>query len=78
MAASMKPQMTTADVFVCWTIYDHPADHPSHWVLRRWEDEKPDDDCQLFNTLEAARAALPPGLVCLSGDSNPVIHETWI
>jgi len=74
----MKAPVTNSEVFVAWAIYDHPKDYPNHFVLRRWEWTTPDEDCQLFDTLEEARAAVPPGLVRFVGDSNPVIVETWI
>jgi hypothetical protein len=75
----MKALITNAEVFVCWVIYDHPKDYPNHFVLRRWEWETPDEDCQLFDTLEQARAALPRvGLICMRGDPDKAIIETWI
>lgn len=73
-----KLQATDAEVFVAWAIYDHPSDYPNHFVVRRWEWMTPDEGCQLYDTLEDARAAIPPGLVCIVGNSDPVIIETWI
>ena len=75
----MVAQRTNNEVFVAWCIYDHPKDYPNHFVLRRWEWETPDMECQLFDTLEAARAAVPPGLVCMTHpNDDPAIAETWI
>lgn len=73
-----KAQMTNEEVFVAWAIYRHPSDYPNHFVVRRWEWMKPDEGCQLYDTLEDARESIPPGLVCIAGDSNSVIIETWI
>jgi hypothetical protein len=69
-----------------WSVYDHPQDHPNHWVARRWEvggaGTEPVATSQLFKaeTLEALRQMLPPGLHCMPrapGD-DPNIVETWL
>jgi hypothetical protein len=66
------------------TIYDHPADHPGHFVVRRstvtpttgmvW-----DPSVVLADTLEAARATVPDGWRRLprQPEDDPVIVETW-
>lgn len=68
-----------------WTVYRRPRDFPGQFVVRRHfvlEDgsTRPDADAILAETLEAARAALPPGLVNLGrmAADDPVITEVWI
>lgn len=67
-----------------WTIYDHPLDHPEHFVAREWRIgpgvAEPTDVIVLCDTLEEARDAVPPGLVCLQRHpmDDPVIIETWL
>lgn len=69
-----------------WTIYDHPRDYPAHYVARRWElrrgDENPHptDDVLLAEHLDELRRLLPPGLSrfpCVDRD-DPCIVETWL
>lgn len=63
-----------------FVIYDHPADYPGYFVVRRWFGAKPTSDFAVADTIEAARAEVPAGLHCLArqpGD-DPVIVETWI
>ncbi|MES2460583.1 MAG: hypothetical protein V4671_08355 [Armatimonadota bacterium] len=69
-----------------WTIYDSPFDYPGRFVVRRWEVSGPDgravpdQECVLADSLEEARAAVPPGLRNLGrypqDDIN--IAETWL
>jgi len=70
--------------FLVWAIYDHPKDHPNHFVVR----------CQtiiagatffgsprLYSSLEMARKfGVPPGMTRVSraDEDDPVIVETWI
>jgi hypothetical protein len=69
-----------------WVIYEHPKDHPEHYVLRRWRlyrgqpDATPDPEFLLCPTLELARAAVPPGTFNLgrSLEQDPVIKEVWV
>jgi hypothetical protein len=74
----MKAQATNLKVLIAWVIYDHPTDYPNHFVVRRWEGSQPDQGCQLYETLEEAREAIPPGLCCFVGDPDPKILETYI
>lgn len=67
-----------------YTIYDHPADHPDGFVVRRFEVEDGKSTAKeslgTAPTLEEARGLVPPGLFNLgreAGDS-PSIAETWI
>ena len=72
-----------------WTIYYDPLDYPGRYVVRRWvvdnsrfgpepkNDPKP---CWVGETLEGARASLPPGLYLIprfDTDAPPVV-ECWI
>lgn len=65
-------------------IYHHPADYPRDFVVREWVCSRGESSPQhlaiLAPTLEAARAALPPGLHRLERHPNddPTITEVWI
>lgn len=65
-----------------WVIYDRPRDYPDHVVVRKWlvREQAEPTPCTLHDSIEAARAALPPGLVCLPRDphDDPFIVETWL
>lgn len=68
-----------------FTIYDHPADHPDHFVVRGWTIGPgapiPDDEVLLADTLELARELVPPASdTCLPRQPNddPKIIETWL
>jgi hypothetical protein len=70
-----------------YTIYDHPADHPEYWVVRRFEITaggiEAGSEMYLCTSLEQARAVidgLTPDLVCLTRDASdaPSIVETWL
>jgi hypothetical protein len=63
-----------------WTIYDHPSDHPSAWVARRFDLDAPTDDV-LVGDVEVLRHYFQEqGLVCMMRDpsDDPVIVETWL
>jgi hypothetical protein len=66
-----------------WAVYDHPADHPEHWVVREWmvtAEETIPGEAFKAETLKIARALIPPGRVRVprySGD-DPNIVETWL
>lgn len=71
------------DALVQFTVYDHPADHPNHVVVRAWfirgGEVIPFGFVWPFKTLEEAREAIPVGMVCIprfSGD-DPCIAEVW-
>jgi hypothetical protein len=68
-----------------WTIYDSPADHPLGFVVREWRIDGKGTPLAgeltcCLDTLETARAAVPPGLIRLerNGEDDPTIVETWI
>lgn len=73
-----------SDVLSMWTVYNHPSDHPDHWVARRWEilasGPSPTDDKLLAGSVEDVRAMLPEGLFRLDRqeEDDPVIFETWL
>jgi hypothetical protein len=66
-----------------WTVYDHPADYPGHFVARKWivdaAGARPSMEAVFAPTLEQVRAKLPPDLFCSPrqpGD-EPQIVESW-
>ena len=66
-----------------WTVYDHPVDHPEHFVVRRFvvtPDGALPAESVLADTIEQARGSLPPGLYRLprQGDDHPSVVETWV
>lgn len=64
-----------------WTIYDHPKDHPFHYVARRFVLDRPTADVIVDASLAALRRLFAErGLVCLdrAPDDDPVIVETWV
>lgn len=79
--------MSGADEFLAiWTITHRPSDLPGveyavrpHY-LTRGGGARVGPDVLTANTLEEARALLPPFLHCLgrSRDDDPVIVESWI
>lgn len=78
--------MTDPGTLPMWTIYDHPADIPVGFVVRRWETRAGSsepfkgDVLGVFASLEEARAVVPKHCVCLARDPNddPHIVETWL
>ena len=68
-----------------WVVYEHPADFPDKYVVRRWtimSNAPPlaSADRSLHDTLDEAREAMPRGLYNLKrlvGD-DPAIKEVWI
>jgi hypothetical protein len=34
MQAMLKPEEVPPDAIIFWVIYEHPKDHPDHFVLR--------------------------------------------
>lgn len=66
-----------------WVIYDHPRDHPEHFVVRRWlifPGFLEPAEHYLANDLRAARKRIPKGMVCLGRQprDDPRIVEVWI
>ena len=69
-----------------YTIFSNPRDFPDKYVVRGWaviqggrilQDAAP---LAVRNTLQEARAALPPNMCRLSRahDEDPVIVEVWM
>lgn len=68
-----------------WVIYDHPTDHPDHYVVRGQRIEPgavvPDaDPLAVVDTLDQARDRVPFGCTCLGrhpADDRKIV-EVWI
>ena len=61
------------------------TDHPGKWVVRRWHVSlsggvRPEATCALHDSLEEARASLPPNRnrIERSDTDDECIEETWI
>lgn len=66
-----------------WVIYERPIDYPDHFVVRPHHvlpTGTDVGDAMLFESLEAARAAIPQGLVCEQADPMDArcIVESWM
>ncbi len=65
-----------------WTIYDHPRDCPSKFVVRVWYEDIPEPDYTTHDTLTEARESIigqgGSGFFSPSPGDDPVIVETWI
>lgn len=71
-----------------WTIYWSPDDYPGRFVLRPHYVECGGEptrritpgEAQVFEDLDSARAAVPPGLYRLDRDrdDHPSVVETWL
>lgn len=66
-----------------FVIYDHPLDHPTKFVVREWMvgiKATPNGEANLADTLEEARAFVPPGLVNIGRNPSdePQIAEVWV
>jgi hypothetical protein len=66
-----------------YTIHDHPADYPDHFVVTRdgifpGRVVRDDRFLVLASTLELAREHIPPGLACFPRhpSDSPAIVET--
>ena len=69
-----------------FSIYENPTDFPGRFVVRRWiakgrrlfVEARP---TAVTDTLDAARAAVPPGRVLCPRDANEqavALVETWL
>lgn len=82
----MQPcDVTTPEgALAVWVIYDHPSDHPDSFVLRPQFTARGGVQVSPLawtaDSIEALRAALPPGLVRMNRhpDDDPVIVEVWM
>jgi hypothetical protein len=75
---------TTEDLIV-YTIYCHPLDYPEGYTVTRWRvtgghEPEPVGTWHAANSLDAARALVPPGLHRMERDPNDddVIVESWL
>lgn len=74
-----------SDKLLMWTVYDHPADYPDHFVARRFEVDGSGARATSITIwssgLGELRAALAGrGLTVLtrSPEDDPKIVETWL
>lgn len=80
----MKWGSTPRGAVSLWVIYDHPRDHPAHFVVRRWVMVNghlvATHEHTLRLTLEDARADVPAGLyrTARAMNDDPKIVETWL
>ena len=71
-------------VLEMWVIYERPKDYPQGFVARRWliaaGEPRPTSVAFVADTLEGARAQLPPGLFRMDRqpDDEPQIVEVWL
>lgn len=75
--------VTVATQLDMYTVYEHPAEHPHGYIVRHWlitAGEPRRGRAQTFDTLQAARESLPPGLARLprSPGDVPQILESWV
>jgi hypothetical protein len=74
----------TSSVLTMWTIYENPKDYPGKWVVRAHRVGAgivmPHTECVVTESLEAARRAVPIGLIRLdrTPKDDPVIVEIWL
>ncbi|MDR3554756.1 MAG: hypothetical protein P4L55_08370 [Syntrophobacteraceae bacterium] len=68
-----------------WVVYDHPADHPDHYIARKFLITnfavEPTTRCAQSRRLQVLQTALQrKGLTRLARDisDDPVILETWL
>lgn len=64
-----------------FVLYDHPSDFPDKIVVRVWDAlNGPTNIACLFDTLDAAREAMPQHFTCLprANTDDPVIIESWV
>jgi len=68
-----------------WTIYDHPADHPNHFIAREYRVERgryvATKNVHTAERIETLRKMmLERGLICITRDKrdDPIIVETWL
>lgn len=75
----------TAPGLEMWTVYEHPADYPDSYVVRRSVVRSSREggielgEAWAAPTLDAVRKFIPPGLYrqVRAPDDDPVIVEAW-
>lgn len=68
-------------LLVLFVLYDHPKDFPDKIVVRVWDAKRGATNIVwLADTLEQARAAMPPHFIRLprSPTDDPVIIESYV
>lgn len=74
--------MSTAPKFLeLWTVYRSPRDHPGKYVVRKFSAVATpiaSSDMFVADTLDEARALLPPGLVCFARDETDDLISDFI
>lgn len=74
----------TDGVITFWVITRNPSDYPNKYVVRaqrvRGTVIHYDLDCTVHDTLEEARASVPPGCwrFTRAAEDDPVIVESWM
>lgn len=69
-----------SELFI-YTIYKNPHDFPNKFVVRKFNLDVPLEPAVFIgDTLEEARNAIPPGLICMPRHAmdKPHIVECWI
>jgi len=74
------------DAITFWQITHNPSDFPGKYVVRAHYVERgrgtprPSHVCMVFETLEEARAVVPPGCWRFPrmAEDDPVIVESWM
>lgn len=67
--------------FEAWTIYDHPYDHPNHFVARKFIGEKPTEQLILTDNLPSLYTLIPPRFdvfIPRSREDDPKIIGVYI
>jgi hypothetical protein len=79
LLATPGMEVGNPEPFRFYVVFDHPIDHPNHFVVRIFLDDKPTTSFELATTLNEARAKMPKGLYCLPRDpqDDPKIVESW-
>jgi hypothetical protein len=82
----LMPGPESLEVLEMWVIYDHPADYPDHYVVRRWAvvrgESHPDPICQMAPDVESARLLIPRRMWNLGRyeyeSDDRAVMEVWI
>jgi len=63
-----------------YVVYAAPADFPLHYIVRKFEGDRPTPEHWIAGSLHAVRDRLPPGLsrLCRDPHDDPNIVEVWL
>ena len=84
MRSPTRREVIRMSSITIWTIYQHPADHPTKWVLRACTITNgvpvPAAEVVTADSLEEIRAHVPEGCVLLARDpaDAPVVFESCV